>query len=62
MPTSKTTGPLPAGFDAAWRYPLMEAIFKRRTRRIALGSGVWQSETLIGQDELPHLLRASLTP
>ena len=26
------------GFDAAWNYPLSQAIFNRRTRRIALGS------------------------
>jgi hypothetical protein len=36
----KTTRQMPAGFDAAWGYPLMEAIFKRRTRRIALGSEI----------------------
>jgi len=39
-PDPKTNSQIPAGFDAAWDYPLMEAIFKRRTRRIALGSEI----------------------
>ena len=28
------------GFDAAWDYPLMDAMFKRRTRRIAFGAEI----------------------
>jgi hypothetical protein len=36
----KTDVVTPAGFDAAWSYSLMEAIFKRRTRRIAFGAEI----------------------
>jgi hypothetical protein len=33
-------GQSPPGLDTVWNYSLMEAIFKRRTRRIALGSQI----------------------
>jgi hypothetical protein len=36
----KTDVPTPPGLDAAWNYSLMEAIFKRRTRRIAFGAEI----------------------
>jgi hypothetical protein len=37
---SKTMKDTPEGFNLTWDYPLMDAIFKRRTRRIALGSEI----------------------
>ena len=51
----RTSSQIPAGFDAAWSYPLMEAIFKRRTRRIALGSEIPGGPTQFksGQPPLP---------
>jgi hypothetical protein len=33
-------GQSPPGLDTVWNYSLMEAIFKRRTRRVALGSQI----------------------
>lgn len=36
----KTAMEMPEGFDEAWRYPLMDAIFNRRSRRIAMGTDI----------------------
>jgi hypothetical protein len=44
---------MPPGFDAAWGYPLMEAIFKRRSRRIALGSEIPGGPTKFRSKENP---------
>jgi len=49
----KATTRIPAGFDAAWGYPLMEAIFKRRTRRIALGSEIPGGPTQFKSEKPP---------
>jgi hypothetical protein len=37
---TKPKSPIPPGFDAAWDYSLMDAVFKRRTRRIAFGAEI----------------------
>lgn len=42
---------------------VVERVEVRETSLAMIGKmGVWESETLIGQAELPHLLRVSLTP
>ena len=56
MTTDPTTNvDIPAGFDAAWKYPLMEAIFKRRSRRLAFGAEIPGGPTKYRskQDPLP---------
>src|SRR5262245_13778045 len=35
-----------AGFDAFRRYPLYEAIFRRRTRRVSKGIKKWKADSL----------------
>lgn len=49
----KTVMDTPAGFDAAWNYPLMEAIFKRRSRRMALGAEILGGPTQYRSKQAP---------
>jgi hypothetical protein len=42
---------------------VVERVEIRDTSLVMIGKmGIWESETLIGQEELPHLLRVALTP
>ena len=42
---------------------VVERVEVRDTSLVMIGKmGIWESETIIGQAELPHLLRVSLTP
>jgi hypothetical protein len=42
---------------------VVERVEVRDTSLVMIGKmGVWESETIIGQSELPHLLRVALTP
>jgi hypothetical protein len=42
---------------------VVERVEPRNTSLVMIGKmGIWESETIIGQAELPHLLRVALTP
>jgi hypothetical protein len=42
---------------------VVERVEVRDTALVMIGKmGIWESETIIGQAELPQLLRAALTP
>ena len=46
----------PKGFEAAWSYPLLEAVFKRRTRRIAFGAQIPGGPTQYQSKQAPLAL------
>ena len=42
---------------------VVERVEVRDTSLVMIGKmGIWESETIIGHAEIPHLLRVSLTP
>ena len=42
---------------------VVERVEAREASLVMIGKmGIWESETIIGQAELPHLLRVALTP
>ena len=50
---TKPKGPVPQGFDTAWDYSLMDAMFKRRTRRIAFGAEIPGGPTKFKSEKAP---------